>query len=327
MLVVLGHGVQYSVAGGYERSLVFRAIYSFHMPLFFVLSGYLFREPFSVKEGLLRMRDRSLFLLAPFVFWTLFWYSCQAATNGFLAGNMAWKTIWFLPVLFACFSLHMAVALVCRGRATAARMSLAIFVTLLLYGIPYSNFWLSCVRYYYVFFLAGALVREYRLLARFHSRELRIASVALWLLLFPLWQFGASPKWLSDLISNPPMQTVVHSLFKVIVALLGVCSCYTIVLLLPRSVKSALSCIGLYTIQIYLIHIGLLESIYPHLALYGGWFWVCTVLMVLVPILIAVGAARNPYIDLLLFGRRISDPQGRCHLRAVQPSAATIGPV
>ncbi len=297
------------------------------MPLFFVLSGYLFREPFSVKESFLRIRDKSLSLLAPFIFWTLFWYSCQAATNGLLVRNMAWKTIWFLPVLFACFSLHMAVALVCRGRATAMRIFLGLFVTLLLYGIPYSDFWVSCIRYYYVFFLAGALVREYRLLARFHSRELRIASVALWLLLFPLWQFGAPPRWLSDLISSPHMQAVAYLPFKIIVALLGVCSCYSIVLLLPQSVKSALSWIGLYTIQIYLIHIGLLESTYPHLVPYGGWFWLCTFLMIFVPILIAIGAARNAYVNLLLFGQRVSGFQNRCSLRAMRPGAATIGPV
>ena len=48
ILVVLGHAIQYSGNGNWEDSqlffddIVFRAIYSFHMPLFMMISGYLF---------------------------------------------------------------------------------------------------------------------------------------------------------------------------------------------------------------------------------------------------------------------------------------------
>ena len=48
IFVVLGHAIQYSGNGNWEDSqlffddIVFRAIYSFHMPLFMMISGYLF---------------------------------------------------------------------------------------------------------------------------------------------------------------------------------------------------------------------------------------------------------------------------------------------
>ena len=41
IFVILGHVVQYMTnIDSFDTSFVFRFIYSFHMPLFFVLSGY-----------------------------------------------------------------------------------------------------------------------------------------------------------------------------------------------------------------------------------------------------------------------------------------------
>ena len=43
-LVVLGHCIQYASHEGYDfaNNIVFKLIYSFHMPLFMLLTGYLF---------------------------------------------------------------------------------------------------------------------------------------------------------------------------------------------------------------------------------------------------------------------------------------------
>jgi len=40
ILVVLGHAIQ-STIPDYQHNFLFRLIYSFHMPLFFLISGYL----------------------------------------------------------------------------------------------------------------------------------------------------------------------------------------------------------------------------------------------------------------------------------------------
>ena len=50
ILVVIGHSIQYSFGGGwllseeYYGSVAYKAIYSFHMPLFMMISGFLFYE-------------------------------------------------------------------------------------------------------------------------------------------------------------------------------------------------------------------------------------------------------------------------------------------
>ena len=76
LLVVLGHSVQYNLPGRFDESLIFRVIYSFHMPLFMFLSGYVNFGSFDGSFGKLLQRLRSLIL--PYFSWFLlmFGYSC-----------------------------------------------------------------------------------------------------------------------------------------------------------------------------------------------------------------------------------------------------------
>lgn len=312
ILVVVGHGVQYSIGHGFAQSPVFRAIYSFHMPLFFAISGYLFKYPVSLREALGRIRARVFSLLVPYFSWTLLWYGCRFATKGVIAEDMTWHTIWFLPVLFVSFLLHVAVALASRQRTSVTVAILGALTVVAMYCIPGNNFWIGSARYYYVFFLIGAFVRKGQALAHFHPWKTGIPCVILWLFLVPLWRLNASPEWLVNLIGNMPIQRIVYLAFRIGVALLGVCWSYAAILLLSQTAGRWLSCIGLYSIQIYLVHLGLLGWAYPRFSPYGGWFWVCTFLMLMIPVFVALVAAQNPYVDGLLFGWRSSRLKNRC---------------
>lgn len=69
MLVVLGHCVQFD--GGdsnYQHNLLFRFIYSFHMPLFFTISGYL---TYKGRYDERLIGKRAVQLLVPFVVWAV----------------------------------------------------------------------------------------------------------------------------------------------------------------------------------------------------------------------------------------------------------------
>ena len=58
LLVVLGHAVQFNDTEHYANSILFRFIYSFHMPLFFFISGYLACRGVLI-DGLLRKEQFS----------------------------------------------------------------------------------------------------------------------------------------------------------------------------------------------------------------------------------------------------------------------------
>ena len=49
LAVLLGHAIQRGLVINYETNIVFKIIYSFHMPLFIALSGALFEK--SLMKG------------------------------------------------------------------------------------------------------------------------------------------------------------------------------------------------------------------------------------------------------------------------------------
>lgn len=65
ILVVIGHAIQYCLPT-YEMNISFRFIYSFHMPLFFFVSGYLANRG---RWDSNVIRRRAIQLLIPFAAW------------------------------------------------------------------------------------------------------------------------------------------------------------------------------------------------------------------------------------------------------------------
>ena len=74
-LVILGHCIQCGSGAEYNQNqlffddVVFQFIYSFHMPLFMIISGFLFSKTMSGKSFLMTTKTRALRLLLPVLVW------------------------------------------------------------------------------------------------------------------------------------------------------------------------------------------------------------------------------------------------------------------
>lgn len=124
ILVVLGHCIQegsgesFSAQSLYFYDRWYQFIYSFHMPLFMLVSGYMCgksMEKAKTREdrtALLRRRVKAL--LSPIFFWTTFEYIYNfiknPATEGVTPGKLifnyfygAVNTLWFLWAVLWCF--------------------------------------------------------------------------------------------------------------------------------------------------------------------------------------------------------------------------------
>lgn len=65
ILVILGHSIQYKIID-YQNDVLFRIIYSFHMPLFFLISGFLtYKERYDASM----VKKRFVQCIIPFVSW------------------------------------------------------------------------------------------------------------------------------------------------------------------------------------------------------------------------------------------------------------------
>ena len=107
-LVIWGHTIQYFLASYHRDELVWRLIYSFHMPLFMMISGY-----FSVSS--MRMPFKSFVLkkfsqlILPCITWSLIIWGGQFifdSSNDFTLSSLVYKlffSFWFLRSCFLCY--------------------------------------------------------------------------------------------------------------------------------------------------------------------------------------------------------------------------------
>lgn len=108
ILVIAGHVVS-------SDTIVKRVIYSFHMPLFFLLSGMLLkvRAEYSRETWIQLITKKGRGLLIPFVLWGLIYSSFSFkhtalllyGTRETLIAAESLTSLWFLPVMFLAFLL------------------------------------------------------------------------------------------------------------------------------------------------------------------------------------------------------------------------------
>jgi fucose 4-O-acetylase-like acetyltransferase len=168
LLVVFGHGIQYSNKA-FDENLVFKFIYSFHIPLFFFLSGFLaFR---SSPEGYLPRKSRQL--LIPYFAWMAIYYLLFNGADPTLFGpgriaeylvdSLVYQgdgSLWFLWVLFTISVVH------ALSRSLRYKYVLYSAAILCLYPLQealpsLSLMGLGLVRWHLFFFMAGLFFAEY----------------------------------------------------------------------------------------------------------------------------------------------------------------------
>lgn len=118
MCVLMGHFMQYS-ASGKNPSWLWELIYSFHMPLFMVLSGYFVN--FSIDFE--RLKRRFMCLIVPGFLWSVIiavvlavlvkytHFQNPIENQTFLL--RIFKQFWFLSCLFFCYVVGAMVFPVC----------------------------------------------------------------------------------------------------------------------------------------------------------------------------------------------------------------------
>jgi fucose 4-O-acetylase-like acetyltransferase len=198
ILVVYGHVlIGVSVAHPLVPSGLLSAseytIYTFHMPLFFMLAGLSVVS--SMAKGRVRFLRGKIWTIAyPYVLWSLFQGSIQvffphivnAPHSAKSLLTIFWRPIgqfWFLYVLFFC---HL-IAFLCRANR-------AILFTLSIIFIPISH-WLSndiaiTVAKMFPYYVAGILLSDWMLRWRPSFRTVSVSTLVLAVGFVPLSHFG-----------------------------------------------------------------------------------------------------------------------------------------
>ncbi|MDY6131326.1 MAG: acyltransferase family protein [Prevotella sp.] len=173
-LVVMGHFLVIVPCGilGERTSEI---IYSFHMPLFMIISGFFsmssYRRPFTVF-----FRKKAVALLLPVVSWTLI-----ITLYSLLVGHSTERIItelkgnsWFLKTLFGCyFVVYLLKRIGCRDVVVC--LSSVVVFCLIPKGSTFQFNWM------YIFFWIGYYLRKYETFLASHSLKILALSSTIYM--------------------------------------------------------------------------------------------------------------------------------------------------
>lgn len=263
ILVVLGHAIAAVDPDVYipklsPRHLAFIFAYSFHMPLFMFVSGFL---AFGKPAGIATKARR---LLLPCVSWFFVNYLVLLRFNygwknfsDFLIGGLRHPSLWFLWVLFICFVLLAVVELAESRRSYLGWLAfLGIYVAMNL--VPTLDYGMIQLKYLFPIFYLGYLSAKHRGVVARVGGTARKA--------FPFVVLAAYPFLFAALVGQITPASgaaVLSELFKdpaaflsrFALALLGIVFSYCLLTVMRHTfVLPALAWLGLFTLDIYVSH-------------------------------------------------------------------------
>ena len=284
ILVVLGHVIQRTMAASgadFFLNPAFKMIYTFHMPLFVFISGYLMAYSLNRRNVSEVFRAKCKGLLVPFVAWgileALTFYLLNAvdgkAVNIF---NFPWDaldqlllhpSIWFLFTLFILSCL-----LLCSIKLQE-RLGKMIFVAayFLILLLPYNDYCsLYYIKWFYLFFMAGYFINHAGIKITNKAAQ-KAAAFVLLIVFVVLASFWTKNDYIyinkMNFLPGQYFGEVLRLVYRYVVGFLGIGITFYIGACLAKTKAGRLlGYVGVYSLDIYLIQRYIVEGFYPRVA-------------------------------------------------------------
>ena len=197
LLVILGHCIQ-STDMDFDHNIIFRYIYSFHMPLFMCVSGFVSYKP-QMTWGM--VKRRLMQLMVPFFAWVLIG-CCIYLDFSYLLDKILHPDtgLWFLWVLF----FIVCALKPCEVIADKTKLRMELVVTIvciilmgLMVALKIKLFGFQFIAWYFLFYCLGYFCKKY-----FHQLEQPLRSVQwpmliLFMVMAFFWMRKESPAFIS----------------------------------------------------------------------------------------------------------------------------------
>lgn len=304
ILVIMGHVMQFSF--GISHSSVVNALGIFHMPLFFVVSGYFTYKmnlEYRIHDVLIRLLSRSIMLLIPLIVWTSIFVLLKKL-DFILFCKSNFGVYWFLWILWLLFVIFLVLDYISQ------KHQFKLIGDIFLFGIPYlsiiyieiySNFDgtvnpISYLTTYYRYFAMGFFMKKYAFLSKLFLNNVTYAIG--FIAFFVQWYFCD-----------------IHNLFLIFLGGTGAVLVLWIFLQYHNKDtywSKVLATVGRRTLPIYCIHYLLIPNIsnYIHrfLDMSNAFFlqFVCSLIVSILILIACLGIDKfivyNRFLQLLLFG-------------------------
>lgn len=254
-LVVCGHILQYLDKPQTGKCL-HDIIYSFHMPLFMVISGY-FASSSLQKTFFTFFLKKIEQLILPVIIWTILSFLCIYITNKGCYHSEIVGSYWFLRTLFACYLATWCIKKCFRNDYLGFIISAIIF-SLLPKGSFLQFNWL------YIFFWIGILFKNNNFLLEGKKSKRAIIILLCSALVFIITYYLKSTFHIKYILIS--ISTIKTSFLSILLNfLVALSASLFIILLFSMKDKWApiIKNIGMHTLGIYLVQGLLLEKILP----------------------------------------------------------------
>lgn len=269
MCVVLGHAVVVNYPETYQTNFIFKVCYSFHMPLFMVLSSYIVGMRTDDYINNSWIKKRTIRQMIPNILWTIISMMYYGRTNLFYYLFVD-PFYWFLTCLWI-YNLILFFSV--KMKKYKPLFIIGMFFIVVILNRLFKTPMLVNLALYYPFYFVGIYFNKIYSLRKHFFDKLSLVCAMLYPISFLIYSYTMNP---SDAFINIAEllqleQTVrikwLFSIFniafsKYIVSILGICFFIVIIRYLCKlKIGNGLCFLGKYTMTIYLLHMLLIRVI------------------------------------------------------------------
>lgn len=198
LAVLLGHAIQRGLVVDYLENFFFKVIYSFHMPLFMIISGYSLYK-YSNKLDFSFIKKRFMRLIIPTIVWSYliylvrnFWFVGIKPFIHFPESIMEYTKIllknpdyiiWFLYIVFLCNLIFYL-----KKKLVKLNFKYDVIITILIaviiYLIPVANFGMTRLKMYFPLYCIGYYLESFIPIIKKYQKYFVIAACIIYVLLF-----------------------------------------------------------------------------------------------------------------------------------------------
>lgn len=313
-LVVWGHSIQYLKKDGisFFENPVFIIIYSFHMPLFMMISGYLFHYSLSKYSTADIVITKFKQLIVPMLTWILLnSIIFQETLNLATIKSGAIYLFWFISALFVLCVMYSICYKIAKNNAEIIFMA-AFFISLR-FGDDMN---MDMIKFMAPYFLIGLLSHRYYDVITNYKNKIGMLSISIWIVMLSLWKteyyIYVSHMSFHDVNFWHQLHIV---LFRYIIGLAGSFSViYLSSLMVNRSLLNTFSYLGTYTLPIYILSSMSISKIVTHIPQSEIYWSVALYSLIITPVfsfavmLLCIGVAllikKNKIANQILLGGR-----------------------
>lgn len=269
LLVIIGHAIQYNIIE-FKTNPFFNMIYSFHMPLFIFISGYIAYFTVKVqkiKDAISVINSKFKTLVIPFLSWYFIVnYLLRESYLKFDFSTYSLRLIenpeyglWFFWILFLCFILLIVILTIqlvgFKFKNMILESGFCYLIALIIMILPFEIAGFKLLKWYFPFFITGYLISKYKdILVKYLNIVIQSSII-----LFPilLTQYKRSLdldffKYWEGL--NGAEILAIDTLYRYLIAFTGIAVCFALIQGIKKlKIFDKLVWLGRYTMEIYAI--------------------------------------------------------------------------